>query len=106
MAIRLYTYWRSSAAYRVRIALALKGVEYEPVPVSLHPEVLEQYGAAYRSVNPEMRLPSLEVDGRVIAQSVAILEWIEETFPEPPLLPAFQAAAPEAQADAPAPGPG
>ncbi len=87
--MKLYTYWRSSAAYRVRIALALKGVAFDSVPVSLHPDRLEQYDPAYRALNPEMRLPSLELDdGRVVGQSMAMLEWIEETWPEPALLPA------------------
>ncbi|MEL6286344.1 MAG: maleylacetoacetate isomerase [Pseudomonadota bacterium] len=85
--MKLYTYWRSSAAYRVRIALALKAVPHERVSVSLHPGKLEQLGDAYKAVNPQMRLPSLEVDGRVIAQSMAILEWLEERYPDPPLLP-------------------
>lgn len=85
--MKLYTYWRSSAAYRVRIALALKGVAYDSVAVSLHPGQLEQYGDAYRAVNPEMRLPALEVEGRTLGQSMAMLEWIEETWPAPALLP-------------------
>ncbi|MEM0985222.1 MAG: maleylacetoacetate isomerase [Pseudomonadota bacterium] len=85
--MKLYTYWRSSAAYRVRIALALKGVSYERVVVSLHPDRLEQYGEAYKAVSPEMRLPSLEVGGKLIGQSMAMLELIEETQKGPSLLP-------------------
>ncbi|MCI4644886.1 MAG: maleylacetoacetate isomerase [Hyphomonadaceae bacterium] len=88
MDLKLYTYWRSSAAYRVRIALNLKGVAYESIPVSLAPAVLAHRESAYRAVNPQMRLPSLDVDGDVLIQSMAILEWIEESFPEPALLPA------------------
>ena len=86
MSIRLYSYWRSSAAYRVRIALNLKDLDYEVVPVSLAPGVSEHRGEAYRARNPQMLVPFLE-DGRLgIAQSMAILEYLEETYPEVPLL--------------------
>lgn len=88
MDLTLYTYWRSSAAYRVRIALALKGVTYDSVPVSLAPDVLAHREADYQAINPQMRLPSLKVGEDILVQSMAILEWIEETFPEPALLPA------------------
>ena len=88
MAIRLYSYWRSSAAYRVRIALHLKGLDHEIVPVSLAPGVAEQRGEAYRARNPQMLVPFLE-DGEIaINQSMAILEYLEETYPDVPLLPA------------------
>ena len=88
MATRLYTYWRSSAAYRVRIALNLKGIEYEPVAVSLKPGDDEHRGDAYRAINPQMLVPFFD-DGKVaIGQSVAILEYLEETYPDAPLLPA------------------
>ena len=88
MATRLYTYWRSSAAYRVRIALNLKGIDYEPVPVSLKPGDDEHRGDAYRAINPQMLVPFFD-DGRVaIGQSMAILEYLEETWPDRPLLPA------------------
>ena len=86
--MRLYTYWRSSAAYRVRIALALKGVDFESVPVHLVRGGGEQHGAAYKRLNPGGRVPTLEVDGQAIYQSMAILEWLEETHPQTPLLPA------------------
>ena len=87
MAIRLYSYWRSSSAYRVRIALNLKGLDYEMIPVSLAPGVSEQRRDEYRSVNPQMLVPFLE-DGEVrIGQSMAILEYLEETYPGTPLLP-------------------
>ncbi len=87
MAIRLYSYWRSSSAYRVRIALNLKGLEYETVTVSLAPGVAEHRRDHYRSVNPQMLVPFLE-DGEIaIGQSMAILEYLEETYPQPPLLP-------------------
>ena len=86
--IRLYDYWRSSAAYRVRIALNLKGADYSLVPVNILGGVDEQLTDEYRRVNPQMRVPSLEVDGRLAGQSMAIIEWIEETLPGPSLLPA------------------
>ena len=83
--MRLYTYFRSSAAYRVRIALNLKGLAYESIPVNL---LKGEHGAsAYMAVNPQGRVPSLETDGAVLIQSPAILEYLEETHPEPPLLP-------------------
>ena len=87
MSIRLYSYWRSSAAYRVRIALELKGVAYEIVPVSLAPGVAEHRQDAYRERNPQMLVPYLEDDEVGIAQSPAILEYLEETYTDKPLLP-------------------
>jgi maleylacetoacetate isomerase len=86
-ALRLYDYWRSSAAYRLRIALNLKGVDYETVVVNIAPGADEQLGDDYRAVNPQLRVPTLEVDGRRSGQSMALLEWLDETFPAPPLLP-------------------
>ncbi|MXQ12586.1 maleylacetoacetate isomerase [Microvirga makkahensis] len=83
--MRLYTYFRSSAAYRVRIALNLKSVPYEPVPVNLLKG--EQREEAYGAVNPQMRLPALDIGGTVLTQSPAILEYLDEVYPEPPLLP-------------------
>lgn len=83
--MRLYAYYRSSTSYRVRIALNLKGLDYEIVPVNL--QTSEQQGDAYRRVNPFAGVPVLEVDGRRHAQSMAILEWLEEAHSEPPLLP-------------------
>jgi len=88
--IKLYSYWRSSAAYRARIALNLKGLEYEIVPVSLAPGVSEQRSAAYRAKNPQMLVPFLEDGDIEINQSMAILEYLEETYPEPALLPAAE----------------
>ena len=85
--IRLYDYWRSSAAYRVRIALNLKGAEYEAVPVNILPGHDEQRTDQFRIVNPQMRVPAIEVDGRISGQSMAIIEWIDETLPGPSLLP-------------------
>ena len=87
MPIRLYSYWRSSAAYRVRIALNLKGLEHEIVPVSLATGVSEHRGDTYRTKNPQMLVPFLE-DGELgIAQSMAIVEYLEETYPNVALLP-------------------
>ena len=87
MSIKLYSYWRSSAAYRVRIALNLKGLDHEIVPVSLAPGVSEHRGDAYRAKNPQMLVPYLE-DGELgIAQSMAILEYLEEAYPGVHLLP-------------------
>lgn len=87
MSIRLYSYWRSSAAYRVRIALNLKGLRYETETVSLAPEVSEHRDDAYRTINPQMLVPFLQDGGLGIAQSMAILEYLEETYSEYPLLP-------------------
>ena len=87
--MRLFTYWRSSAAYRVRIALALKGIAVEQVPVHLVRNGGEQHAPAFRALNPQQRVPALELDdGTVLIQSPAILEYLEETHPAPPLLPA------------------
>jgi maleylacetoacetate isomerase len=85
--LRLYSYWRSSASHRVRIALQLKGLDFEYAPVHLVAGGGEQYSAAYRALNPQSRVPSLETPGGVLTQSMAIMEWLEETYPEPPLLP-------------------
>jgi maleylpyruvate isomerase len=85
--VRLYDYWRSSAAYRVRIALNLKGVAYDSVPINIAPGADEQLTDAFQKINPQRRVPAIEVDGRLAGQSMAIMEWIEETWPDPPLLP-------------------
>ncbi len=85
--MKLYTYFRSSAAYRVRIALNLKGIGYDAVPVHLLRNGGEQHHAAYRAVNPGELLPALDVDGTVLTQSLAIVEYLEETHPFMPLLP-------------------
>ena len=87
MSIRLYSYWRSSAAYRVRIALNLKGLNHEIVPVSLAPGVAEHRADAYRAKNPQMLLPYLEDGDLGIAQSMAMLEYLEEAYPAVQLLP-------------------
>jgi maleylacetoacetate isomerase len=86
--LRLFSYWRSSAAYRVRIALNLKELEHEIVPVSLAPGVSEHRGDAYRAKNPQMLVPYLEDGNLGIAQSIAILEYLEENYDDLPLLPA------------------
>ena len=87
MSIKLYSYWRSSAAYRVRIALNLKGLDYETVSVSLAPGESEHRAAKYRSINPQMLVPFLEDGEMAIGQSMPILEYLEETYPETTLLP-------------------
>jgi maleylpyruvate isomerase len=87
--MKLYTYFRSSAAYRVRIALNLKGLDYEAQPVHLLRDGGQHLADAYRAVNPSTLLPTLvDDDGAVISQSLAILEYLEETRPQTPLLPA------------------
>jgi maleylacetoacetate isomerase len=85
--LELYTYWRSSAAFRARIALGLKGVPYQPRFVHLVKGGGEQHSAAYRAVNPQGRVPVLVHGGVVIVQSMAILEYLDEVFPAPALLP-------------------
>ena len=83
--MKLYTYFRSSAAYRVRIALNLKGVDCELVPVDLRPGAHRQ--PDYLALNPQGLIPALEDGGAVIGQSLAVIEYLEETHPHPPLLP-------------------
>jgi maleylacetoacetate isomerase/maleylpyruvate isomerase len=87
MALRLYTYWRSSAAFRVRIALNLKGLTFESVPKHLLREGGEQRRADYLALNPQGLVPGLEHDGEFVSQSLAICEYLEEIRPEPRLLP-------------------
>ena len=82
----LYDYFRSSSAYRVRIALAMKGVEYERVETSLLAG--DQKSDAYRAINPQGLVPALVVDDVVLTQSLAIIDWIDRTWPEPALIPA------------------
>jgi len=90
--VKLYTYFRSSAAFRVRIALNLKGLAYDTAFVHLARG--EQRAPAYGAVNPQALLPTLEEGGHLLTQSLAILEYLEETHPAPPLLPkdAFERA--------------
>ena len=87
MTIKLYTYWRSSAAYRVRIALNLKDLDYDIVPVSLAPGEAEHRKDKYRAINPQMLVPFLEDGDIAMGQSMAMLEYLEEAYPETPLLP-------------------
>jgi maleylpyruvate isomerase len=90
--LRLYTYFRSSAAYRVRIALNLKGLDYTAVPVHLLRGGGEQFGAAFAEISPARLVPVLEDGAATITQSLAIIEYLEETHPTPPLLPADAAS--------------
>jgi maleylacetoacetate isomerase len=83
--LTLYTYFRSSAAFRVRIALNCKGLAWQPEVIWL--PTGEQSGEGYRQVNPQALVPTLVEDGWHLAQSMAIIEYLDETHPEPPLLP-------------------
>jgi len=87
--VKLYSYFRSSAAYRVRIALNLKGLPYAMESIHLTKEGGRQFSDAFRAVNPQMRVPALELSGgEVLTQSLAIIDYLDEVFPDPPLLPA------------------
>jgi len=97
--VKLYSYFRSSAAYRVRIALNLKGLAYETVPVHLVKEGGHNRRPEFRAINPQMRVPALVVPtGDVLIQSLAIIEYLDETHPEPPLLPKDPIARAQARA--------
>jgi len=86
--VKLYSYFRSSAAYRARIALNLKGLSYETVSVHLVKDGGHNRRPEYRAVNPQMRVPALMAPGgEVLIQSLAIIEYLDETHPEPPFLP-------------------
>ena len=85
--MKLYTFFRSSASYRVRIALNLKGLEYEQAPIHLRRGGGEQLKPAYKAINPQALLPALEDEGQIFSQSLAIIEYLEERYPKPPLLP-------------------
>jgi maleylacetoacetate isomerase len=85
----LYSYYRSTSSYRVRIALALKGLAYQTQPVNLVANGGEHLAPAYRALNPQSRVPTLRTDtGELLMQSPAIIEYLNECYPEPPLLPA------------------
>jgi len=86
--LTLYSYWRSSAAYRVRIALNLKGLSYQSIPVHLLRQGGDQHGEAYRGINPQGLVPVLLHEGHVLTQSMAICEYLDESFPQYSLLPA------------------
>ena len=97
--MKLYSYFRSSAAYRVRIALNLKGLAYETVPVHLVKEGGHNRRPEFRAINPQMRVPALVVPtGDVLIQSLAIIEYLDETHPKPPLLPKDPIARAQARA--------
>jgi maleylpyruvate isomerase len=86
--VKVYTYFRSSAAYRVRIALNLKGLTGDMVSVHLQKQGGLNKTAEYRAINPQMRVPALALDsGEVLTQSLAIIEYLDEVDPQPPLLP-------------------
>jgi maleylpyruvate isomerase len=84
--MKLYNFFRSGTSHRLRIALNLKGLAYEVVPVDLRSE--QHLGAEYKALNPQGLVPALVDDGRVLIQSPAIIEWLEERYPSPALLPA------------------
>ncbi|EKE75125.1 maleylacetoacetate isomerase [Gallaecimonas xiamenensis] len=86
--MKLHGYWRSSAAYRVRIALAIKGIDYQQVPVHLVKDGGQQHSAQYKALNPAELVPCLEDKDLALGQSLAILEYLEETQGGPKLLPA------------------
>jgi maleylacetoacetate isomerase len=87
--MKLYTFFRSSAAYRVRIALNLKALPYEMASIHLTKDGGRQHAPEFRAVNPQMRVPALQLSsGEVLTQSLAIIEYLDEIHPEPPLLPA------------------
>jgi maleylacetoacetate isomerase len=85
--MKLFTYFRSSAAYRVRIALNYKGIPHGTVPVHLVRDGGQQHSESYRELNPQGFVPALADDSQVFGQSLAIIEYLEETNPDPPLLP-------------------
>jgi maleylpyruvate isomerase len=87
--VKLYSYFRSSAAYRVRIALNLKGLSYDQVGIHLVKDGGQNLKPEYQAVNPQMKVPSLVLStGEVLTQSLAIIDYLDEVYPEPPLLPA------------------
>lgn len=85
MELTLHGYWRSGAAYRMRIALNLKGIAYAQASHDLRRG--EQADPAYRAIHPQALVPALEADGQALTQTLAMLEWLDETFPVAPLLP-------------------
>ena len=85
--LQLYSYWRSSAAYRVRIGLNLKGLHYDIIPVHLVREGGQQHSLQFREINPQQLIPVLQHGHRQLKQSLAILEYLDEIWPQPALLP-------------------
>jgi maleylacetoacetate isomerase len=85
--MKLYNYFRSSASFRVRIALNFKGLPYEYAVVHLTKGGGQQFAPEFRAINPDALIPVLDDDGQRLTQSLAIIEYLEETHPEPPLLP-------------------
>lgn len=85
--MKLYTFFRSSASYRVRIALNIKGLDYEQAPIHLRRGGGEQLKPAYKAINPQALVPALEDEGQIFSQSLAIIEYLDERYPKPPLLP-------------------
>jgi maleylacetoacetate isomerase len=85
--MKLYTYFRSSAAFRVRIALGLKGLDYEPIAVNLRPPAADHQTPEFLALNPQGLVPTLVAENQTLTQSLAIIEYLDETHPEPPLLP-------------------
>lgn len=83
--MKLYTFFRSGTSHRLRIALNLKGVAYEQVAIDLRRE--EHLAPAFKAINPQQFVPVIETDTRLMTQSPAIIEWLEERYPNPPLLP-------------------
>ncbi|XP_006087011.1 maleylacetoacetate isomerase isoform X1 [Myotis lucifugus] len=83
----LYSYFRSSCSWRVRIALALKSIDYETVPINLIKDGGQQFSKEFQALNPMKQVPALKIDGITIGQSLAIIEYLEETRPTPRLLP-------------------
>ncbi len=95
--MKLYSYFRSSAAYRVRVALNLKGIAYETVPIHLTRDGGRQNSAEFRAINPQMRVPVLVLDsGERLVQSLAIIDYLDHAFPAPPMLPTEVVARAEA----------
>ncbi|XP_067136464.1 maleylacetoacetate isomerase-like [Centruroides vittatus] len=88
----LYSYYRSSCSWRVRIALALKGIDYEYKAVNIIKDGGEQHSDEYKKLNPQQKVPTLVIDGNVLTDSISILEYLEEKRPLPPLLPTDAAA--------------